>query len=198
MKLPPVCLFIVVLPHTSTYTSTGLDGITVGVPMIVEEDRLTGERLTVPGHPGWFRILSLRQETNAFVQTSATSLNSGHRISVGMFSMKIRKLGVFTRLFASLSSWIDKLPLMTVQRTLHLLFQDMESWNFQLLDDDTDRKLFQRFMWTKLQPEDATSDLQGINPKSVVVAFQPPWILSEMDIQEFSKMQSVCWTVSEC
>ncbi|KAF7304857.1 Microtubule associated protein [Mycena kentingensis (nom. inval.)] len=98
-----------------------------------------------------------------------------------------------------LAPWIDNLPLMTVQRTIHLLYPETRSWSFDLKDDDEiDAKIFQYFMWTtRAADEDGlVDDMQGhpsaaeIGKKSVVVAFQPPWILSEADIQEFSKTRS--------
>ncbi|KAF8198689.1 hypothetical protein K438DRAFT_2016154 [Mycena galopus ATCC 62051] len=51
--------------------------------------------------------------------------------------------------------WIDYLPLMTVQRTLHLLFpQDTAKWNFSLVvnDDERERKLFRHFLWSYSGP----------------------------------------------
>jgi hypothetical protein len=83
---------------------------------------------------------------------------------------------------------------MTVQRTIHLLYPETRPWGFVLSDEnDSDRKIFQYFMWS-LSPLDenmSPARLAEIGRKSVVVAFQPPWILSEQDIREFSQCRSV-------
>lgn len=94
-----------------------------------------------------------------------------------------------------LSHWIDNLPLMTVQRAMHLLYPTTRPWAFFLCDDnDNDRKIFQYFMWSLPPSEEAMTQekLAQIGRKSVVIAFQPPWILSERDIYEFSQCRSVC------
>ncbi|KAJ6630775.1 hypothetical protein B0H10DRAFT_2160169 [Mycena sp. CBHHK59/15] len=92
-----------------------------------------------------------------------------------------------------LSPWLDNLPLMTVQRTLHLLYPETRPWGFILSDEnDSDRKLFQYFMWspTPSGVEMTPAMLAEVGRKSVVVAFQPPWILSEQDLKEFSQCRS--------
>ncbi|KAJ7275365.1 hypothetical protein B0H12DRAFT_1199468 [Mycena haematopus] len=91
-----------------------------------------------------------------------------------------------------LSPWLDNLPLMTVQRVMHILYPATQSWGFFLCDEnDNDRKIFQYFMWS-LPPDEgrAPETPTHVGRKSIVVAFQPPWILSEQDIKEFSKCRS--------
>jgi len=91
-----------------------------------------------------------------------------------------------------LSPWLDNLPLMTVQRIIHLLYPATQRWGFFLCDgNDSDRKIFQFFMWSR-PPNEGMSpeELVKIGNKSIVVAFQPPWILSEQDIKEFSQCRS--------
>ncbi|KAJ7493138.1 hypothetical protein B0H11DRAFT_978733 [Mycena galericulata] len=89
--------------------------------------------------------------------------------------------------------WLDYLPLMTVQRLLHLLFpQHTSGWSFSLADDteNADRKVFQHFTWcysgSGSRPS-AFTPLGDIPRYPVVIAFQPPWVLSEKDILEFSE-----------
>ncbi|KAJ7219247.1 hypothetical protein GGX14DRAFT_435292 [Mycena pura] len=93
-----------------------------------------------------------------------------------------------------LSPWIDNLPLMTVQRTIHLLYPETRPWAFDLkFESDSDGKIFQHFMWTlSLDDDENVSQAQReeIGRKSIVVAFQPPWILSSADIHEFAKCRS--------
>ncbi|KAJ7709933.1 hypothetical protein B0H17DRAFT_1191069 [Mycena rosella] len=127
---------------------------------VEDEDPLTGERLTIPCPPV-FNI---------------------------PFHNERRPTDIMR-----LSPWLDNLPLMTVQRTIHLLYPETRPWGFILSDEnDSDRKIFQYFMWT-LSPLDEQmppARLAEIGHKSVVVAFQPPWILSEQDIREFSQCRS--------
>jgi hypothetical protein len=78
-----------------------------------------------------------------------------------------------------------------VQRALHLLFPDQTSkWNFSLSGDigSKDRKSFDYFIWSYSGPGTPTAftPLGDIPRYPLVVAFQPPWILSEQDILEFS------------
>ncbi|KAJ6502575.1 hypothetical protein C8R45DRAFT_1092404 [Mycena sanguinolenta] len=127
---------------------------------IEDEDHITGERLTVPYSP--------------------------------IFNIPFRNERRPTDIMR-LSPWLDNLPLMTVQRVIHLLFPATRPWGFFLCDEnDQDRKLFQYFMWSLPSPEDGVAPQTGndIGRKSIVVAFQPPWILSEQDLKEFSKCQS--------
>ncbi|KAJ7172503.1 hypothetical protein C8R46DRAFT_1161910 [Mycena filopes] len=92
-----------------------------------------------------------------------------------------------------LSPWLDNLPLMTVQRIIHLLYPETRAWGFTLNDEnDNDRKIFQYFVWSLPTTEEGmgAAMLAEIGRKSIVVAFQPPWILSEQDIKEFSECRS--------
>lgn len=95
----------------------------------------------------------------------------------------------------SLAPWVDNLALMTVQRIIHLLHPNTHLWSFSLADEgDIDRKIFQYYMWSI--PGHVMDALEEDHKKpiqysSVVVAFQPPWILSLQDIKEFAKCRSV-------
>ncbi|KAF7294961.1 Microtubule associated protein [Mycena indigotica] len=89
-----------------------------------------------------------------------------------------------------LSPWIDNLPLMTAQRIIHLLYPQTLGWAFDLKDsDEVDSRIFQYFMWTCMRDDMAVGEHE-IGRRSVVVAFQPPWILSSADILEFTKCRS--------
>ncbi|KAJ7155992.1 hypothetical protein C8R43DRAFT_1087364 [Mycena crocata] len=127
---------------------------------VEDEDSLTGERLTIPCTPV-FNI---------------------------PFHNERRPTDIMR-----LSPWLDNLPLMTVQRIIHLLYPETRPWGFVLNDEnDSDRKIFQYFLWSLPQFDaDTTPAMHAeIGRKSVVVAFQPPWILSEQDIKEFSQCRS--------
>ncbi|KAJ6453873.1 hypothetical protein C8R47DRAFT_242587 [Mycena vitilis] len=91
--------------------------------------------------------------------------------------------------------WLDNLPLLTVQRTLHILFpKQTASWNFSLVDGDEnrDRKVYQHFLWSYSGAGRPTifTPLGNISRYPLVVAFQPPWILSEQDMIEFSECRT--------
>ncbi|KAF5391435.1 hypothetical protein D9757_001914 [Collybiopsis confluens] len=93
-----------------------------------------------------------------------------------------------------LAPWIDNLALMTVQRIIHLLHPDTHTWSFELMEErDLDRKILRYYMWTV--PEDVIERVseehrRSIQKSSVVVAFQPPWVLSTQDIKEFASCSS--------
>ncbi|KAK2466941.1 hypothetical protein APHAL10511_001199 [Amanita phalloides] len=92
--------------------------------------------------------------------------------------------------------WLDNLPLMTVQRTLHLIHPASRRWSFTLQDVAAkDRDIFQYFVWSLqeyshilTQGDDVAK--RSIGRFSVVLAFQPPWILSFQDLTEFSDCRS--------
>ncbi|KAF8350729.1 hypothetical protein F5887DRAFT_876120 [Amanita rubescens] len=94
--------------------------------------------------------------------------------------------------------WLDNLPLMTTQRTLHLIHPASRQWHWSLTFQDVtamDRDIFQYFTWTLqavpgfLAHADDTV-MRNIGRFSVVLAFQPPWILSYQDLKEFSDCRS--------
>lgn len=106
--------------------------------------------------------------------------------------MTIRGSVIF---FGSIVPWLDYLPFMTVQRTLHLLFPEQTAnWNFSLVDDaeDRDRKVYQHFLWSFSGEGKPTvfTPLGNISRYPLVVAFQPPWILSAQDMLEFSECRA--------
>ncbi|KAJ6537786.1 hypothetical protein B0H19DRAFT_1180897 [Mycena capillaripes] len=91
--------------------------------------------------------------------------------------------------------WLDYLPLMTIQRALHLLFPaQTANWAFLLVDDteSRDRKVYQHFLWSYSGVEKPTvfTPLGNISRYPLVVVFQPPWILSAQDMLEFSQCRA--------
>uniref|UniRef100_A0A0W0EXX7 Uncharacterized protein n=1 Tax=Moniliophthora roreri TaxID=221103 RepID=A0A0W0EXX7_MONRR len=93
-------------------------------------------------------------------------------------------------------NWIDNFPLMTVQRTIHLLRPDYLQWEFRLCNEantSRDRGTFQHFLWSP--PPEVLESLQQpelvkTQRKSVVVAFQPPWVLSPQDMKTFASCRA--------
>jgi hypothetical protein len=64
-------------------------------------------------------------------------------------------------------------------------------WSFSLAEErDLDMKILRYYLWSKPEhileqlPEDTRKSVQY---SSVIVAFQPPWVLSKQDIKEFAK-----------
>ena len=87
---------------------------------------------------------------------------------------------------------LEDLPIVTVQRLLHLVEADTLRWRFKRVHEkDPDQDIFQYFMWTYGQSGASTplsqESMEQIATKSVIVAFQPPWILSRADMEQFSK-----------
>lgn len=78
--------------------------------------------------------------------------------------------------------WIAEFPLVTIQRVIHLCFPESEAWEFArgLTGVDAD---FQYFEWRNLR-----YDLPGAD---IVVAVQPPWVLSSQDLRSFTEISSV-------
>ncbi|KAF9005627.1 hypothetical protein BDQ17DRAFT_1469825 [Cyathus striatus] len=92
-----------------------------------------------------------------------------------------------------LMSWVDNLSLMTVQRTMHCVFPDTQDWSFQHDNKwEVDSDIFSHFTWELRDPvllRDAHIKREA-KKKSVVIAVQPPWILSQMDMKQFSNCKS--------
>ncbi|KAG5221656.1 Microtubule associated protein [Salix suchowensis] len=106
-------------------------------------------------------------------------------------SQKLRRPADISRL----SPWLDNLLLMTTQRIMHILFASTLDWGFHPgNNNDGDKELFDYFLWTKnsFSPEEAFE----VGYHSVLVAYQPPWILSPQDMKEFASCRSVCQFVS--
>jgi len=82
---------------------------------------------------------------------------------------------------------------------MHLLNPELQSWQFYTPEErlrPEDTNLFQHFIWGS--PADDFSSLvpthtlaESDRRKQVVVAYQPPWILSPTDLKEFTTRRSV-------
>ncbi|EPQ58144.1 hypothetical protein GLOTRDRAFT_37120 [Gloeophyllum trabeum ATCC 11539] len=89
----------------------------------------------------------------------------------------------------SIANWLEQLPLQTAQRVMHVVWPHTIEWEIQHeKSEDVDNDLFQYFYWS----QSAASPMREPNvaERSVVIAFQPPWILSPQDIQSFVKLNS--------
>ncbi|KAF4608445.1 hypothetical protein EYR40_000790 [Pleurotus pulmonarius] len=102
-------------------------------------------------------------------------------------SQKLRRPADISRL----SPWLDSILLMTTQRIMHIVFTSTLDWGFRPgNNNDGDKELFDYFLWTKksFSPQEAPE----VGYHSVLVAYQPPWILSPQDMKEFVSCRSVC------
>ncbi|KIY50881.1 hypothetical protein FISHEDRAFT_71192 [Fistulina hepatica ATCC 64428] len=91
-----------------------------------------------------------------------------------------------------MTSWIEDFPLMTAQRVLHLIFpEDTRDYSFRFADEthrEPDFGIFSSYLWS------TTLDMDGVLPhirselegRQVLVAVQPPWVLSDADMDEFA------------
>ncbi|KAJ3571878.1 hypothetical protein NP233_g3450 [Leucocoprinus birnbaumii] len=85
-----------------------------------------------------------------------------------------------------LAAFLDILPLRTAQRLIHILFPDTRQWRFKHQDElDVDRKIFNYFLWTKTQRGSQNAQ------NALVIAYQPPWVLGQVDFEEFVKCGSL-------
>ncbi|KAG1757544.1 hypothetical protein EDB19DRAFT_2033667 [Suillus lakei] len=82
--------------------------------------------------------------------------------------------------------WLDNFPLQTVQRVFHIMFPATKDWGFVTLDDHDCDENFKKFHWT-----DVNQDHPDIHDLSVVVACQPPWIMSDEFMWQFTQLQSL-------
>jgi hypothetical protein len=81
---------------------------------------------------------------------------------------------------------------------MHLICPQTRDWRFDEDDDesDRDRRMFRHFLWT-LRNDDPVLNVEIAN-RSVVVAFQPPWILSPKDLESFADCREVSfWSRNE-
>lgn len=68
------------------------------------------------------------------------------------------------------------------------MFPATKDWEFASLDDyDRNDDIFKKFHWT-----DVNGDHPDIHDASVIVACQPPWLMSDELMWQFTQLKSVC------
>jgi hypothetical protein len=136
----------------------------------------SGERLTVPA-------------SNFKISIPEYSLNRPENIAQSASS--ILRVYHEPTLLHSIATWLENYPLATVQRAMHLTYPDSKAWVCQM-DDSThdDQDILRYFTWSA--PVAGTSS-RGVKNRqtSVVVIYQPPWILSSEDVERFVLCDSV-------
>lgn len=91
-------------------------------------------------------------------------------------------------------TWVKDLVLGTAQRVIQMSpeYHHTREWGFTFPDvmRDADSNLFRFFMWEKTTITAGSS--KDLDPFcSLVVAYQPPWILSPRDIDQFVQTRRV-------
>jgi hypothetical protein len=81
-------------------------------------------------------------------------------------------------------SWVDQLPLETVQRIMHIIFPDSYEW---LIQPETsrgaDEEIFRYFTWSASSKH---SHLHEVEEASVIIAVQPPWVCAPRNLERFT------------
>ena len=136
-----------------------------------DQDELTGEVLTVPSARK-FRISST-------LPAPVTEFNR--------YVMLPRAPDVLPSAFR-LWAWVDHFPLRTVQRILHILYPQSKDWGFvSETQSHYDDHIFKEFYFTRTECPPTAE----IASNSVLVACQPPWVLSNEDMWQFTELRSV-------
>ncbi|KAL0948395.1 hypothetical protein HGRIS_010977 [Hohenbuehelia grisea] len=87
-------------------------------------------------------------------------------------------------------TWLDNVPLTTVQRIMHIVYPQTIGWGFyQNEAKHLDREIFDYFMWTNSLA--SFGDCKDFGGRSLLLAYQPPWVLSKMDMKEFASSDSI-------
>ncbi|KAI0361992.1 hypothetical protein OH77DRAFT_1388422 [Trametes cingulata] len=80
--------------------------------------------------------------------------------------------------------WVMEYPLSTVNHMLHLVYPGTNDWTIQEgKDEDHDKQLFRWARWGR--DETTITEAQDTWAESVMVFVQPPWILTQADLEAF-------------
>lgn len=111
-------------------------------------------------------------------------------------SGKVSTRLVYRRILAMLKNlarvihWMEELPLMTLQRVMHLTFLETENWKFSSdMRPYRDASIFRHITWG---PSNSNA------PKVLSIIVQPPWILSPRDLELFVRCQAVSSVYHTC
>ena len=97
---------------------------------------------------------------------------------------------VLTQRLGSVVGWVASYPLSTVQRVMHLIFEDAHDWRFSEPEpDEVDGDLMQITTWDQVLGDVAIKT-------SLAVLVQPPWIASQRDLESFAQCTKVGSTVA--
>lgn len=87
---------------------------------------------------------------------------------------------------------MENFPLRTVESLIHMIpeYEATKTWNFCSGDyaRDVDENIFRYYIWKDTK----SSDAPGHNKSSsLIVAYQPPYILAPRDFEQFVQTKSV-------
>ncbi|KAJ2916015.1 hypothetical protein MD484_g4381, partial [Candolleomyces efflorescens] len=85
--------------------------------------------------------------------------------------------------------WIDRLPFATVARILHLSLPETCDWAFRPAAQshiELDPELFSYYTWSPRTLPSDYSIAKAMERKRMLVAIQPPWILTLRDLEQFA------------
>ncbi|TRM59362.1 hypothetical protein BD626DRAFT_508096 [Schizophyllum amplum] len=133
---------------------------------------------------------SIFQEDHDYINGESPTVPAPSFANIG--HAPLRRPSDLTRLLP----WIDSLPLLTVQRIMHVLFYDAtKGHSFQHGPTDQDSSIFRYLLWAPALegegidgPQNTTMLIERFR-RSVLVAVQPPWILSDQDIRNFADLR---------
>jgi hypothetical protein len=96
--------------------------------------------------------------------------------------------------FSRLIPWIDRLPFATVTRILHLSLPETCDWAFRPAAQshiELDPELFSYYTWSPRTVPSDYSIAKAVERKRMLVAIQPPWILTLRDLEQFAESRCV-------
>ncbi|KAI0374790.1 hypothetical protein BV20DRAFT_934853 [Pilatotrama ljubarskyi] len=80
--------------------------------------------------------------------------------------------------------WVMEYPLSTVNHMMHLVYPVLADWTIQEgKDEDYDKQLFRWARWGR--DETTITEAEDTWAESVMIFVQPPWILTEADLEAF-------------
>ncbi|KAJ3540920.1 hypothetical protein NMY22_g4102 [Coprinellus aureogranulatus] len=95
----------------------------------------------------------------------------------------------------SLLPWLEKFPFTTVKRILHQAVPQTHSWTFSrdtLVHSEPDSHMFTTYTWA-MSPDCLAGNTpsqrrqrEAALKKRMLIAVQPPWVLTERDLEKFS------------
>ncbi|TFK29915.1 hypothetical protein FA15DRAFT_608813 [Coprinopsis marcescibilis] len=82
--------------------------------------------------------------------------------------------------------WLDRLPLITAQRIIHLLMPETRDWRLRstLVPVEQDTNIWFEYVWAK-KTKIVNLTPEPIDGRSITIGVQPPWILTENLMKQF-------------
>jgi hypothetical protein len=134
-------------------------------------------------HHSWSSVLQPTIYTCVSAPAAVLSCSNRHREVCSQQLSQVESSR--SRIFFSMVPWLNLL-LVTATRILHISHTGTESFAFQPLNNTAnDRNIFRYLIWSD-------KDAKSHEPRgSVLVAYQPPYILTPTDLEEFVSCKAV-------